>query len=388
MKMNWRIALLLLTVVVLSLASCGGAESQPEMVQPEPVASGAVIAEGNLVPNQDLTLAFRVRGEVAEILVEEGQQVQEDQVLVRLANREQAEASLAAAELELITAQQAYDNLIRTEGLGRAAAWQTYMDVQIARAEAERDWEDLNVDNIEDRIEDREADVQDELEDLEEAQEDFDKYADLDEDNSKRVNAEDDLEDAQEDYNEALRDLEEEIRDRDTVRADLDQALAAEAEAQHDYQLTLDGPDAERLAFLEARLTNARAQVAAAEDNLSNYDLKAPFDGVVMDIDVSVNELVGPDTWAVIVADTSQWFIETSDLTELEVVDVAVGQRAMIVADALPGVEMRGEVEQVSQAFKLQGGDVLYTVRLSLMDVDPRLRWGMTVEVTFDPLAE
>ena len=381
---NWM-KLLLLTALALTLAACGGEEEIPTL-QPEPLPVEAVIAEGHLVPNDDLTLSFTVRGKVAEILVDEDGMVSEGDVLIRLADREQAEAALAAVQLELITAQQAYDDLIRTEGLGRADAWQALMDVQIVRAEAEREWEDLNIDNIDDRIEDREADVKDAKEDLDDAQEEFDKYADLDEDNSKREDAEDDLEREQEDYNEALRDLEEEIRERDTVRAALDEALSTEAEAKRKYELTLDGPDAEQLTLLEARLNNAKAQVASAENNLANYELKAPFDGEIMEVNVSVNEMVGPEGWAVIVADTSQWHIETSDLTELEVVDVAEGQRVDILADALPEVEMRGVVEKIGQSFKSQGGDILYTVRIRVDDVDPRMRWGMTVEVTFEPL--
>lgn len=382
---KWINLLLLLTALTLTLAACGGQDETPTL-QPALIPVEAVIAEGHLVPNDDLTLSFTVRGKVAEILVDEGEQVREGDALIRLADREQAEAALAAAGLELIVAQQAYDDLIRTEGLGRADAWQAYMDAQIVRAEAEREWEDLNIDNIDDRIEDREADVKDRQEDLDEAQEEYDKYKDLDEDNSKRKNAEDDLEDEQEDYNEALRDLEEEIRDRDSVRAELDEALAAEAEAGRKFDLTLDGPDAEQLTLLEARLNNAKAQVASAESALANYELKAPFGGEVMDINVSVNEMIGPESWAVIVADTSQWYVETSDLTELEVVDVAEGQGVSILADALPDVEMNGVVEEISQSFKSQGGDILYTVRIRVGDVDPRMRWGMTVELTFEPL--
>ena len=379
---NW---ILLLTALTLILTACGGEEEMPTP-QPELLPVEAVIAEGHLVPNDDLTLSFTVRGKVAEILVEEGDMVNEGDVLIRLADREQAEAALAAAQLELITAQQAYDDLVRTEGLGRADAWQAFMDAQIVRAEAEREWEDLNIDNIDERIEDRAADVKDAKEDLDDAQKEFDKYKDLDEDNSKRKDAEDDLEREQENYNEALRDLEEEIRERDTVRAVLDEALSTEAEAKRKYELTLKGPDAEQLAMLEARLNNAKAQVASAENNLANYELKAPFDGEIMDINVSVNEMVGPEGWAIIVADTGQWYIETSDLTELEVVDVAEGQRVDILADALPDNEMSGVVEKISQSFKSQGGDILYTVRIKVNDVDPRMRWGMTVEVTFEPL--
>jgi multidrug efflux pump subunit AcrA (membrane-fusion protein) len=382
---KWNKLILMLVIPALILSACGAGEETPTP-QPALLPVEAVIAEGHLVPNDDLTLSFTVRGKVAEILVEEGDMVREGDVLIRLADREQAEAALAAAQLELTTAQQAYDEFVRTEGLGRAEAWQAYMDAQVVRAEAQRDWEDLNVDNIEDRIEDREADVKDAKEDLDDAQEEFDKYADLDEDNSTRKDAEDDLEREQEDYNEAVRDLEEEIRERDTVRAALDQALAAEAEAKHQYEINLDGPNAEQLALLESRLNNAKAQVDSALNSLDNYELEAPFDGKVMEINVSLNEKVGPETRAVVIADTSQWYVETSDLTELEVVDVAAGQNVSILADALPDVEMSGVVEKISQTFRSQGGDILYTVRIRMDDVDPRMRWGMTVEVTFEPL--
>jgi multidrug resistance efflux pump len=383
--MKWTKVILILVIPALSLAACGGQET-PIATQTTPLPAEAVIAEGHLVPNEDLNLSFTVPGKVAEILVEEGNTVREGDVLIRLADREQAEAALAAAQLELTTAQQAYDEFVRTEGLGRADAWQVYMDAQVLRADAEREWEDLNLDNIDERIDDRKADVEDRKKDLDDAQDDFDKYKDLDEENTSRKNAEDDLERAQEDYNEAIRDLEEEIRERDTVRAAFDQALASEAEAKHQYEINLDGPNAEQLALLEARLNNAKAQLASAESNLANYELKAPFDGEMMDINVSVNEMVGPETLVAIVADTSQWHIETSDLTELEVVDVVEGQNVSILADALPDVEMRGVVEEISQSFKSQGGDILYTVRIRVEDVDPRMRWGMTVEVTFEPV--
>jgi len=375
----------LLTALALILSACGGQQETPTPIS-APLPVDAVIAEGHLVPNDDLTMSFTVRGKVAEILVSEGDKAKEGDVLIRLADREQAEATLAAAQLELTTAQQAYDDFVRTEGLGRAEAWQAYMNAQEARGKAEKKWDDLNVDNIEDTIEDRQATVNDRKEDLNDAQDDFDKYKDLDEDNSKRKNAKDKLENAQEDYNQAVRDLEAETRKRDTVRAALDQALADEAEAKHQYEISLDGPNAEKLALLDARLNNAKAQVASAENTLANFELKAPFDGEVMDINVSVNETVGPETWAAVMADTSQWYIDTSDLTELEVVDVAVGQNVGITADALPGVEMKGVVQEISQTYKSQGGDILYTVRIKIDDVDPRMRWGMTVEVTFEPL--
>ncbi|MCK7505758.1 MAG: hypothetical protein MZV70_17860 [Desulfobacterales bacterium] len=47
---------------------------------------------------------------------------------------------------------------------------------------------------------------------------------------------------------------------------------------------------------------------------------------------------------------------------------------------------MSGIVTAVSQSSFTQSGDVIYTVYIEVQDVDPRVKWGMTVEVTFEPL--
>ncbi len=143
------------------------------------------------------------------------------------------------------------------------------------------------------------ATVEDRQQDLKDAQEDFDKYKDLDKDNSKRKDAEDDLERAQEDLNRSCaRPGSKTTRKRDEVRAAYDAALATEAEAKHQYEISLDGPNADQLAL-------AKANLDAAKDALSNYVITAPFDGVVADVNVKVGEQVGAETRAVSIADFS-----------------------------------------------------------------------------------
>ncbi len=140
-----------------------------------------------------------------------------------------------------------------------------------------------------------------------------------------------------------------------------------------------DGPDTDQLALLQARLKAAQAGVAA-------FSIIAPFNGVVTEVNVADGEQVGPQAWAVKMADTSSWSVETSDVTELEVVNIREGQDVTFTADALPGVTMQGVVTEVSQSSYTQNGDVIYTVKIKANEVDPRVRWGMTVEVAFPPL--
>jgi multidrug resistance efflux pump len=323
---------------------------------------------------------------VEEIHVKIGDSVASGDILARLSNASVAEAQVSAANLELVNAQQALDALNRNGSGNLAAAWKTYMDAQIARADAERAWEDLNVDDIEDRIEDAEAELKDLEEDRNDAQDEFDKYEDLDADNATRKTAADDLETAQETYNEALRNLDEIKRERDSLRATLDSALAAEAEAKYQFEVSAEGVNSDQLALATARLENATAQVSAAVANLSGYVLTAPFDGVIAEVNVQDGEQVGTETRVLSVIDTSAWVVETTDVTELEVVNLGVGQRVTLIADALPDVNMQGVVTEISASSVVQGGDVIYTVRIAADDVDPRLKWGMTVEVIFDPL--
>jgi len=358
MRKTTNTLMMLIVVSVLMLTDCANQQAiATDSATPVPVPSNDVIAEGHLKPIHAANLSFQAPGIVEEINVKIGDTVSKGDVLARLANAEQAEAQLSAANLELIDAQQSLDTLNRTGDANLSTAWTAYMDAQEVRAEAERDWEDLNVENIEVRIEDAKVEVEDREVDLQDAQDEFDKYKDLDKENSRRKTAEDKLETAQEDYNEAHRKLEEVTRERDTVRVTLDSALAAEREAKHQFELSTDGVNADQLALAQARLENAQAQVAAAEDALSNYVLTAPFDGVVADVAVETGEQVsGGESRAVSVADTSAWIVETTDITELEVVKLAEGQSVTFAADALPGVTMNGVVTEISQSSFVQGG--------------------------------
>lgn len=356
-------------VLALFISACGGKTTQEATPTPEAASSTAVIAEGRLEPIRAANLAFQARGTVEAVLVKQGDTVSAGDVLARLANA-------GAAEAQVVVAQNAYDALLRNQSGNRAELWQAYMSAQKARAVAEKKWEDLNVDDIEDQIEDAKAIIEDRTEDLEDAQKDFDKYKDLDKDNSKYKSAEDELERAQEDLNQAKRDLEEDVRKRDEVRAAYDLALANEAEAKHQYEISLDGPNADQLAL-------AKANLDAAQDALSNYVITAPFNGVVAEVNVEAGEQVGPETRAVSVADYASWVVKTTDVTELEVVKLKVGQKVSMIPDALQNLTLTGTITEISDAYTLQGGDVLYTVHIQVNTPDPTLRWGMTVEATF-----
>lgn len=386
-KISTILIFALALLMSLLLAACATPETTTPIPTVIPVDAEAVVAEGHIVPAREVTLAFLARGRVSEILVTEGDAVQAGDVIARLGDAEQAQAALAAAQLEAASAQQAYNDFLRTADLALAQAWQDYMDAQVGRAEAERAWEGVDEEAIQDRLDEAQAVVNDRKVDLNDAQDTFDRYKDLDKNNPSRQTAKDDLRIAQENYNEAVRQLEAIQRERDALRAALDAAIAAEADAQRKYEdlLANSGLDPDQQAVLEARLANAEAQVVAAEKALADYELRAPFAAVVTDLNLEIGQLIGPETWAARLADFSAWYVETSDLTELEVVRVTPGQQVEITPDAIPDLVLNGTVERIAQSFRTQAGDILYTVRVRLEKSDPQLRWGMTVQAVFQP---
>jgi multidrug resistance efflux pump len=342
------------------------------------------VAEGHLVPNKDMTLVFSVRGKVDKILVTKGEKVKAGQDLIRLADQEQAIASLAAARLGQLSARQDQEELLRTTDLVHGQAWQTYINAQAAHAAVEQAWEALDLNAIADLILNAQEVVDARKADLNEAQKEFDKYKSLDPSNPTRKTAEDNLSTAQNNYNKALRKLEEVSNQRDSVKAALLTTQAAEMEARRKFENTQNGADPDVLSLMEARLKSADAQVAAAQLLVDGYVLKAPFDSIVTDINLSKGQMAGPETWAVIVADLSNWYVDTSDMSELDVVNVEVGEQVEVSVDALPGLTLNGIVEEISMTPKNQAGDILYTVHIRIEDAsETRLRWGMTVAVTF-----
>ena len=92
---------------------------------------------------------------------------------------------------------------------------------------------------------------------------------------------------------------------------------------------------------------------------------------MIVDLQAERQQSVGPETWVVLLADTSAWTIDTTDLTELEVVKISLDDTVTLKADALPDEVVTGTVTEIGSAPKLQGGDVLYTVRVSPAKTNP-----------------
>jgi multidrug efflux pump subunit AcrA (membrane-fusion protein) len=140
----------------------------------------------------------------------------------------------------------------------------------------------------------------------------------------------------------------------------------------------------EEIDQVEARLEQAQWTVAQIEQQIADAELRAPFAGTVGSVDVRAGELVVSGQPLLTLGDLDTLRVETTDLDEIDVVQVAVGQEAAVTFDALPDRVITGVVTRISPMAESGSGGVNYTVVLELAEVDPVLRWGMTAFVDIE----
>lgn len=363
---------------------------------------------GQIIPARDVNLGFDEAGTLAELLVKVGDQVQAGEVLTRLeTNQSEDDIALALAEakVNLLTAQQALDDIYTTTQMDAAQAL-------LAVEEDEQALEDLQNSDL------REAQASQALAEAEEAvyqakrsynatrstadqsiidaahaelvlaekrlkdqEAKFDDYVNKPDEDLGKANAQLKLSEAQAAYDNALRyynavtgtgsDLDQELTAAElaTAQANLAQAqldydrikggptpgeiALAEAQlarAKAEYAVLENGPDPAEVALAEANLANAQAKLAVAEEDQAVVDLAAPFDGTIMSIDASVGESVG--TGAIItMADLSQPLLEVY-LDETDLDKVVVGYEVEVVFDSLPDSTFTGQVVEVSPSLQ------------------------------------
>jgi RND family efflux transporter MFP subunit len=121
-----------------------------------------------------------------------------------------------------------------------------------------------------------------------------------------------------------------------------------------------------RIGTNEAHLQTAVAEVDRAQAllDLANATLEAqstllaPIDGTVTSVDISPAETVTPGQIVIVLADLSNYQVETTDLSELDVTKVQIGQKATVFIQAL-NEEFTGEVVDIDRIGSTLGGDVV-----------------------------
>lgn len=122
-------------------------------------------------------------------------------------------------------------------------------------------------------------------------------------------------------------------------------------------------------------LSQARATLAQASDNLARTEIRSPIDGIVIKLDIKPGEAVItgttniPGSELAIIADPSAMLAEVQ-VDEADIAKVRVGQQAAIFAAAFPDTALEGVVETIAaSATRDQTQQNLYfEVKIRLLD--------------------
>jgi multidrug efflux pump subunit AcrA (membrane-fusion protein) len=383
-------------------------------------------------------LSVSAGGVVEDVLVNKGDDVSAGQVLVQMEGSEQQLAAVTAAELELANAKFALDalykdtNLLAAQALRsaetaekaledlnnpelqQALALQAVADAQKAVDTTKRQARYTQSTANQADIDAQKAQVVIAKDALDKANDDFAPYANKSEDNLTRAHFLSRQAAAQQVYDDAVRRLNalqgtgSEV-DINVAEADYITAQAALLQAERDLERVLDGPDPGEVALLEAqiekgyrdfetysdgpdpddvtlaeaRITNAEAQLSAAKETLADLELVAPFDGVISAVYINPSEWLAPGSPVLLIADLNNLQVETTDLSEIDVAQISIGDTAVVTLDALPDLVLEGTVVNIAPKAD-EGSGVNFPVIIELSEIPAALRWGMTAFVDID----
>lgn len=406
-------AAVLAVVLAVGYVVSGRLRSAPSSQDPgqnvPPVKAGdRVVAEARVVPLKGVTLSLTAGGAIAEILVNVGDRVREHQALVRSDAARQAAAAVAQAEAAMRRARARLAQLragarpqdVEVARAALQAAEARYNQViagaraqERAQAEAQVDQAVRRADSARQRV------IQAELA-LKMAQDDLQRMEQLlaqravpqqsvDQARTRMATAQADLEAARAEHAGAMAQVTSARQQLSLVQTgarqeEIDAARADVRRAKAQLDLVMAGARREEVAAAEADVASAAAAVKQASAALDQAEIRSPLAGTVAWVGPKTGEFVAPGAPVVRVGDLSVWRIETTDLTELNIVNVKPGNAVKITLDAIPGLELAGRVTEIKPFGENRFGDIVYTVVIALDTQDPRLRWNMTASVAIE----
>ena len=342
-------------IVIFALVVVGGgylyyrSTQTTENISSEPVLQTTKVRQGDLVlvatgtgtviPIAELDFGFSTGGQVTQVLVSLGEEVQSGQIL----------ATVDSTSQELKLTQARSDLLELTSPLALANAWQSVIQAQENLEDAQNIRYNLNYEVKQTAIENAYADVVLAKTKLDKAQENYDKVSDLSVDDSRRANAYASLYDAQAAYDSTYRNWDYynnySVTPAEIEAADADVALAQAklTEAQHLLAaLRGDEVPVDATGSGLVKLKQAQLSVTSAQDDLDATELTAPIAGTIMTIKAQIGQSVGSGT-VMTIADLNQpyleIFLDQSDWDKIE-----VGYDVEVIFDAFPDKLFTGHI--------------------------------------------
>jgi HlyD family secretion protein len=367
------VAFILAGLIVQSLG-CASAEAQTGEGQVVTVQRGDlrvdITAAGNLALSRTEDLAFDIfypEATVEEVLVEEGDTVEEGQVLARL-DEDEWDEELSELEDELATAKRQ----LRDARLQIPAKEIALLEAQVNLEQAE-----YNLEQVEDVEE-----AQDAIDDAELRLEcvklillggmgggvpnfDYGYWQQL------KTRAEQELDEAEEDLQNILEDISITVS-RDVALDVAKKQLLVEQKQMALEDAQLDVEDAQTDA------EDAQEDVDDAQEEWEDAESKspaitAPFAGFITRVNVEGGDEVMTGAVAVQLADPDQFEAEIM-VSEMDISQVKEGGDARVEVDALSGLTLPAEVTHIAPTATIQSGVVNYKVKVEVASLEEMIQ--------------
>jgi HlyD family secretion protein len=158
-------------------------------------------------------------------------------------------------------------------------------------------------------------------------------------------------------------------------------------EALDAAQLAVDTAEVELEAQQEA-VEQFRSALQRSQDDLARTTIRSPMNGTIIQLNAEQGETVVPGSTnlpgsvIMTVADMSVLLAEV-EVSEVDVINIELGQEAEVTVDALGGDPQKGHVVEIATSGRKDPaqGTIRFAVKVALDDPDPALRPAMTAKV-------
>lgn len=341
MKRRFNFVVTGILLMSIILAGCGTIPGgEPQATESAPVVDvrdDVVSASAEVVAGRWANLAFMVGGQKVDVFVKAGEKVVAGDILASFPENELPQ-NIINARADLIIAQKSLDDLLKA-------------DTALAQAVIT----------------------------LRNAQEAYDKAANWREELNGKIHIKEIR------YKKIgnksypfLKEYRGYADEKTIAKADEDLALAKAK--LDDARLEVD-----RLTNLEnsPEVTAAKTRLDAIQSIIDQSKLTAPFDGTVVQLYVNSGEMISPGAPILLLADLSTLQVKTTDLNEVDVARIQVGDQVKVSFDALPDTVVTGKVSEISLKNAV-GSGVYYDVFITLDEIPEGLRWGMSAFVEIE----
>jgi RND family efflux transporter MFP subunit len=162
-----------------------------------------------------------------------------------------------------------------------------------------------------------------------------------------------------------------------TARETLNSSRSKLALAEKNLSLKKSGSTPEAIKSQEAKVLQNQAQVESVQAQLNKMTLRSPQNGVVTKQDAKVGEIVTPGKVVVNVISDNDLEIE-SNVSEVSIGKVAVGNPVVITFDAFPGETFSGKISYIEPGETIVDGVVNYKVTVAFSEKYSQIKSGLT----------